>query len=151
MPKRPTVTLSTGKCAAQYDAVRQPPRVPRRRGAADAEGARRVLKFVLQMQPVDRSLGQQCAFGAGINQQGHGRAADRCLREQHVFTSLDRHLGERDQRAGVVGLLSIRFTAGAGRESEQREQDQRRSDHGVGRTWTVARTEVPSASSTVSR
>ena len=56
--------------AAEHDAVRQL-RVPGRRGAADAEGARRVLEVAWQMQPVDRSLGQQRAFGAGIDQQRH--------------------------------------------------------------------------------
>ena len=55
---------------AEYDAVRQPG-VPGRGRAADAEGTRRVLKVARKVQPIHRGLGQQCAFGAGIDQQGH--------------------------------------------------------------------------------
>ena len=54
---------------AEYDAIGQPG-VPGCRGAADAEGSRRMLKVAWQVQPVDRRLGQQGAFGTGIDQQG---------------------------------------------------------------------------------
>ncbi len=136
--------------ATEHDAVGQLG-IPGRCGAADAEGARRMLEVAWQMQAVDRSLGQQRAFGAGVDQQRHRVPADCRMREQHVLARLDRHHGQPDQRTGVPGALLICAAAGAGGETEQCEQERRRSDHGVARTCTVARTEVPSASSTVSR
>ena len=109
-----------------------------------------MLQVARKVQPIDRGLGQQCAFGAGIDQQGHRFLVDLRLHEQHVAAHFERHFGERDQRAGAIGAPRTRI-AGAGGHAEQCQQDQHRSRHGVAPTCTEARTAAPSASSTVSR
>ena len=109
------------------------------------------LKSRGRLQPVDRGLGQQRAFGAGIDQHGHRFIVDLRLDEQQVAPYLERHFGERDQRAGAIRAASRRRVARAARNAEQNQQDQHGAHHGVALTWTEARTAAPSASSTVSR
>ncbi len=125
--------------------------IPARGGAADAVSPRGVLVVARQVQPLDRGLGQQRTFGAGIDQQEHRLAQDPPAHEQEVAMRLQRHRRQPHQRTPQLCIFRGGVGRGAARQGERRQDEQDTAHHGLMRTWTAARTADPSASSTVRR